>query len=183
MEAYKERIVGALVLVALAVIVLPWILDDDKGNSEFRSRIPPQPEAPVQNVVDISAARPLDELKNEETVIALSANVPESSDATPATSAANRVTAPALPTTLNDRGFVVQLGSFSNLDNAQKLVARLQAAGHKAYLREEKREGAVMARVLEGPHLNRADAEALLPQLRAIAGNTGIVVAFDPLKH
>jgi cell division septation protein DedD len=36
---------------------------------------------------------------------------------------------------------------------------------------------------LEGPHLSRADAEALLPKLRAIAGNTGIVVAFDPLKH
>jgi DedD protein len=173
MDVYKERIVGALVLVALAVIVLPWLLDNDKGNGEFRSRIPPQPEAPQERQLEISDTRPLDELKNEETVIALTPNT------TSETPAAN----PVLPVSFAERGFVIQLGSFSNLDNARKLVGRLQGAGHKAYMREEKREGQVIARVLEGPHLNRSEAEALLPKLRSLSGNTGMVVAFDPVKH
>lgn len=187
MELHKERIVGALVLLALAVILLPWLLDDEKGNNEFRSRIPPQPEQPTQKVVELSGSRPLDELKNNETVIAIAATESKEMVSTNSSSSAETAGASAplvnLPSSLNERGFVVQLGSFSNLDNAQKLVARLQAAGYKAYLRQERRDGGVMARVLEGPHLEKAEADALLPKLRAIAGNTGIVVAFDPLKH
>jgi DedD protein len=183
MDLYKERIVGALVLVALAVIVLPWLLDDENNNNEFRSRIPPQPEQPEQHVVELSGSRPMDELKNNETVIAIAAAEDNETSQSHKQSTVVTSEAVTLPAAFNERGFVIQLGSFSNIDNAQKLVARLQAAGHKAYLRQERRDGAVMARVLEGPHLEKADAEARLLKLRAIAGNSGIVVAFDPLKH
>ncbi len=181
MEVYKERIIGALVLLALAVIILPWLLDDEKQRNEFRSRIPPQPEAPTQQVVELSGTRPLEEMSDRDTAIAIAATASSpSSTGTPQTP--DHVTE-SLPATLNERGFVIQLGSFSNLDNAQKLVARLQAAGYKAYLRREKRDGVEIARVLEGPHLEKAQAEAALPKLRTLAGNNGIVVAFDPLKH
>ena len=44
----KERIIGALVLVAIAILVLPWLLDEEKSGSEFVSKIPPPPDAPAR---------------------------------------------------------------------------------------------------------------------------------------
>lgn len=59
----KERLVGALVIVALAVLVLPVVFDDDKGESALDSRIPDAPAGEPVRVITLSSPRPLDEIQ------------------------------------------------------------------------------------------------------------------------
>jgi Uncharacterized protein conserved in bacteria len=72
--------------------------------------------------------------------------------------------------------WVVQVGSFSRLENARKLVARLRKAGLQV-LDPERIElrGKVLYRVQVGPVLERKRAEAMLPKVNKAAGTQGRV--------
>jgi DedD protein len=65
------------------------------------------------------------------------------------------------------RGFVVQLGVFTDPANAQELVARLNKQGIRAYTE---------TRVHVGPFLNRAEADKARTELRRL-GISGVVGA------
>ena len=65
------------------------------------------------------------------------------------------------------RGYVVQLGVFTEPANAQELVARLRKQGIRAYTE---------TRVHVGPFLNRAEAEKAQAELRRL-GISGVVGA------
>lgn len=66
----KERLVGALVIVAIAVVVLPWIFDDEKSQADFSSQIPDAPPLPPSRVVELAQPRPLDEQGFDDSAIA-----------------------------------------------------------------------------------------------------------------
>lgn len=57
--------------------------------------------------------------------------------------------------------YVVRLGSFAERANADSLVSRLLAAGHKAYARQVTTANGVMTVVYAGPVLTRAEATTL----------------------
>jgi DedD protein len=61
--------------------------------------------------------------------------------------------------------FVVQLGMFSSIENAQALLERLKAQGVPAYLE---------TRVVVGPFRDRAEADAAQRKLQA-AGVSGVI--------
>lgn len=204
----KERLIGALVVVGLAVVVLPWILDDEKGDSEFASRIPPAPPAPAARAVELSQPRPLDEAGFDDTIIAAetsdtstaaiieapaktgsagSGQAATGSEAqvastSPSVSPAVKVHEPERPVPVAV-GFVIQLGSFGNRDNAERLVQTLRKNGFTAYSRFDSRASPPMVRVLVGPIPKREAADKQLPRLKSLSGQTGIVVPYDPLKH
>lgn len=67
---------------------------------------------------------------------------------------ASQVTAPSDPLVR----WVVQVGTFSNADNADKLVARLRLESMSAYKEEVSRSGSVVYRVRVGPFLQREEA-------------------------
>jgi DedD protein len=75
--------------------------------------------------------------------------------------------------------WVVQVGSFSRLENARKLVARLRKAGLQV-LDPERIElrGKVLYRVQVGPVLERKRAEAMLPKVNKAAGTQGRVRSY-----
>ena len=62
-------------------------------------------------------------------------------------------------------GFTVQVASFSDVANAQALVARLRDAGYSAYHREVRQDGNTWQRVFVGPEIKRERAEALRQRL------------------
>lgn len=197
----KERLIGALVVVAVAVLVLPWVLDDDKGESDFSSKIPPAPPAPAARAVDLSQPRPLDEAAFDDSIIAadttvtqsatLQTSVPASEPAvaettTPAATAtveADRTASPTRQPAPVAAGFVIQLGSFGNRDNAERLVQTLRAQKFAAYSKVDKRADPAVYRVLVGPMTKREQADAQLARVRTLSGQNAIVVAYDPLKH
>ena len=73
-----------------------------------------------------------------------------------------RTAAPAEPR----QGFVVQLGLFTSVENAQSLYARLKQQGIPAFLE---------TRVVVGPFRDHAEADAAQRKLRAL-GVSGVIV-------
>lgn len=191
----KERLIGALVVVAVAVLVLPWILDDDKGEGEFSSKIPPAPPAPAARAVDLSQPRPLDEAAFDDSIIAAETTVTATETLPTVTSGqtganplavspagAESVRKPERPAAV-EAGFVIQLGTFSNRDNAERLVQTLRQQKFAAYSKVDSRADPVVVRVLVGPMTKREQADAQLARVRTLSGQNAIVVAYDPLKH
>ena len=182
----KYRVTGAMVLIALAVIFLPLILDGQKKNQILNSSIPAKPisgEIILVNVEDIDSTK-----KNSATE-----NIDNSKDE--AVENKNSEAEVIVPTNTKvvekrrDRpnykssAFVIQLGSFGSQANASKLVVKLKEAGYKAYLMEGESDGKVIYRVLVGPELKREQAESKLEALNKLSGLKVIIVSYDPLIH
>jgi DedD protein len=75
--------------------------------------------------------------------------------------------------------WVVQVGTFSNASNADKLVARLRLESLTAYKEELNRSGSVVYRVRVGPFLQRGDAikaDSLVAERLSI---DGVVMSSD----
>jgi DedD protein len=75
--------------------------------------------------------------------------------------------------------YAVNVGSFSNLGNANALVARLKAAGLPVTSEKVKLNGADALRIRVGPYVDRTAAEAARLRAEAMAGGTSKVIALD----
>ena len=98
--------------------------------------------------------------------------VAESPRATPAEPAAASAPAPASGT-----GFVVQIGAFSNVADANSLRDRLRGAGITAFTDSVDTDKGRLTRVKAGPVASRADADRLKAQVRSAVGVDGLVRA------
>jgi cell division septation protein DedD len=75
--------------------------------------------------------------------------------------------------------YAVNVGSFSNLGNANALVARLKTAGLPVTTEKVKLNGADALRIRVGPYADRTAAEAARLRAEAMAGGTSKVIALD----
>jgi DedD protein len=172
----KERLIGAAVLVALGVWLIPWVLDgpaQPPASETVALELPVQQDAaPVraQTIrLEQSTAAPRPE--RAPTGEAATAHVP-SARAEPSTSKAPPRAAadeePAADTeTIADGAWVVQLGSFGDAANAQRLASRVDAYGYDARVSDIRAGGRVMHRVRVGPYATRSEAEAATSSLSA----------------
>jgi DedD protein len=182
----KERLTGAAVLVMLAVIFIPMVLDNsaDSVNKITESNIPPRPDtdfrsrnASPQITPDVTEMgetqdRPPTTAQGDTSLERQSDPsdlVPE--DRTPsvvdsgAEVARNTVQETADDDAAGGDAWVVQLGSFSSQSNANSLVAELQGQGYRAYIEEIKGDSGIIYRVRVGPELSRSEAEKTLAGL------------------
>lgn len=148
----KQRMVGTAVLVGLAVIFVPMILDGPVD----------APEAPQS--VGVPLALP-------------EAGDAAPSDEAPVAAAEPEATRPAPPLAATDAGWAVQLGSFSDADNAEALAAEVGDAGFDAFVQRVQVENGTMYRVRVGPVSDRAAAESLAERVDRDAGERGVVVS------
>lgn len=176
----KQRIVGALVLVALAVIFLPMLFsrpDDLRQVVVDAPAIPKTPEMiPVtQEPVIVPEAEPLPEDPPivETVTSAENSNVvsPASVESPVAVPPVSRLDANSLPVTWS-----VQLASLATRASADDLQQKLRSKGYNAYVRtfEDKN------RVLVGPVVDRAEAEKLRDLLGRQMNLKGFIVRFVP---
>ena len=193
-RALKERIIGAAVLVIFAVLVVPIFLDGPPADGEVvteRVLLPGQEDQKTQTVVlerdredpVPTAATPNPEKQervDEEPVRAepepAVARQDEPKEA-PARSEPEPESEPAAtPAATSTTGmWAVQLGSFSNKDNAEKLAADLRKQGYAAFLSQLTTEKGLLHRVRIGPQKDRASAEAMAGRLAKV-GHKGQVV-------
>lgn len=186
-RALKERIIGAVVLVVFVVLVVPIFLDGPPGEGEVVSErvlLPGQDAQKMQTVVlkpDRSEPVPA---ANTTPAAAEQAAQPEPvSQAAPApvvqkAPAAEPRTEPARenPAAISPTGmWAVQLGSFSNKDNAEKLAADLRKQGYAAFLSQLDTDSGQLHRVRIGPQKDRDSAEAMAARLLKV-GHKGQVV-------
>jgi DedD protein len=194
-RALKERIIGAAVLVVFVVLVVPVFLDGPPQGGEIVSERVPLPgqaaEGETRTVVlerDRDepvpvAAVAVTEAATERPQPAQPEPVPEPEPEpetkaadepkpTPAKPAAQE--APAANTSQTGM-WAVQLGSFGNQQNAEKLAADLRKQGFAAFLSQLSTDSGQLHRVRIGPQKDRESAEAMAARL-AKSGHKGQVV-------
>lgn len=197
-RALKERIIGAVVLVAVVVLVVPVFLDGPPADGQTvteRVPLPGQTRQSMQTVVlnrDRDApvpsptVEPVQPAANEAVPEVRETNVAEQTQAASEPAPASREepeqetasdgAAESPPPATSSTGmWAVQLGSFSQADNAEKLAAGLRKQGFAAFLSQVDAGSGQLHRVRIGPQKDRAAAEAMAARL-ATAGHTGQVV-------
>lgn len=182
-EQLKKRLVGAIVLVALAVIFVPMLLEGDKrpDTPQFGSNVPEAPES-RSGMVDIPLQVPPPPayapvvVERELPLTAESEPVAATSLAKPATPVQPVKPAVVVPAkSAAAESWAVQVGSFSAQANASGLRDSLRSKGYPAYVERVKLASGTSYRVRVGPVLSRADAEAIQTKLAKIE-QRGIVV-------
>ncbi|MDH3491469.1 MAG: SPOR domain-containing protein [Gammaproteobacteria bacterium] len=195
-RALKERIIGAAILVSFVVLVVPIFLDGPPGENEMVSErvlLPGQDEQKTQTVV-------LERNRTEPVPLTSSATAapdPVTPAAAPSTTQKTEKSPPVVekksepaqkvvesapmpqvkpPPAASTTGmWAVQLGSFSNKENAEKLAADLRKQGYAAFLSQLATDSGQLHRVRIGPQKDRDSAEAMAQRL-AKAGHKGQVV-------
>lgn len=173
----RERLVGALVLVALVVLLVPAILT---GRGSTPAEPPAQPTRRVEVPLVDAEAAPEEQVLVPEPVAGASrpaaakesAAMPEAappvSQAPPAPAAAAPARAehpPAAQAATQSPAWAVQLGAFSNRQKAEQLVSDLRKRRYSAFLLEYRASGQVLYRVRVGPEQDRARAEEIATRL------------------
>lgn len=195
-QGAKQRIVGTVVLLALALIFLP-IIFDGQGSYEapVTSRIPDIPiisilPEPVQSrPVIVNDTQPI------EPAIAATVNlveevVSEIEEAAVIEEAAAEVEitesqaifsreVPVLSDAGLPQGWSVRLGSFSDAENASNLLVRLQEAGYKAYTRDISSDQGSLTGVFVGPWLDRGQVNEYQRKLQEEFSLAGLVVRYE----
>lgn len=167
----KQRLVGTLVLIALAVIFLPIIFDrPDEPRLVVDAPAPPQTPPMVPTTQEpVEVPEPLPEYQptaqttqepRTTSVVGATLTKPES-----------KLDVNSLPITWS-----VQVASLASLESAQVLQEKLRQQGYKAYVRSQ--EG--WHRVLVGPFIERAQANRLRDQLARQQKLNGFLVRFEP---
>ena len=201
-QRLKERLVGAAVLVVIAVIFIPMLLTGpvdsgsitktnipDRPLDKFEPKLVPISESLKPLPTDNSGAvenSVVTETTNSEQVIAVDTAVAEGMDEPGAETTPDSVTtkpvqdstALAKDKQVGLSAWVVQLGSFSSKVNADKLNLTLRKAGFPAFVEPITKNKETAYRVRVGPELLRSDADTLLKNIKAKMKLDGIVLSY-----
>ncbi len=194
-RALKERIIGAVVLVIFVVLVVPIFLDGPPREGEIVSQrvlLPGQEGQDIKTVVlERGRSEPIPVATSKERSADASNtndrepdNKPEPQPVIGPVSAkvddapqpsSQRQTEPPKPAASTTGMWAVQLGSFSNKENAEKLAADLRKQGYAAFLSQLQTSSGQLHRVRIGPQKDRQSAEAMAARLLK-AGHKGQVL-------
>ncbi|MCL7461731.1 SPOR domain-containing protein [Pseudomonas sp. NW5] len=152
-ERLKQRIVGAVVLLALAAIFLPMLFSREDRPRAVEVQVPAPPAPP-----------------------SIGAATPAAPTAAPAPADAATVPGSALDTAGLPVSWSVQLAGLSNLERARELQQTLRRQGYNAYLRS----AGGLHRVLVGPLIQRAEAERMAAILGKKLKVQPMIVRFQP---
>lgn len=184
----KERLIGAVVLVILAVIIVPWVLKGGSAPSTTVTRplaLPQATTAPTaQTIYHMALNGPTDSTTGSATsATRLSPAVASSQPAPPMASqpvvpnsyVKALAPAPAARTPASGK-WVVQAGSYSNERNALRVEHKLVKHGYHAYVSRYRKNGRTFYRVRVGPYSDRAAAEHVVNAVaRAYGGHAEVV--------
>jgi DedD protein len=200
-NVFKQRMVGALVLIALAVIFLPMLFSRPDETRHVQVDVPATPQAPAVTQIKVDPvavpepqALPQEPVPSDEEI----AQAPAQKAPVPAmqplptpvpTQVAKAAPAAAAKPAAADTSHVdanglsvswsVQMASLSNRESAEALQKTLRTQGYNAYIRSS--DG--MNRVFVGPLIERAEAERLRDQLSKQQKLKGFVVRFQPERN
>jgi DedD protein len=153
----KQRIIGAAVLLGLAVIILPLLLDFDGSYTlDTRSQIPPRPD-----IMPIEIAEPAPIADNEGSKDADEMFLFEASREEAENRESGEFPQPEEPPGLNSEGipkaWILQVASFTDAETANSLTEKLLSDQYKAYWRRSEVNSKPIYRVYVGPKVSQTD--------------------------
>lgn len=206
----KQRLVGALVLIGLAIIFLPALFDGTAQSPELDPVVIPerpkfevisplvkdseQHKQAVEEQIASDREQYLAEEKAVEETPAEEESQPEEPATTPEPQAESALaskqteteTEEAAPKPDNNlsqgliKVWTIQLGSFSKEENAVQLKDKLVKDNYRAYTETHQTENGDVTRVFVGPDLKKNKAEELLTALKDQYQLEGMIVRYEP---
>jgi DedD protein len=187
----KHRIVGAVVLVALAVIFFPMLLENREAADNHGTSVIEIPQK--EKKIFVSKITPVD----GEPDTAPTASAPdtvsksESAPATPAAkpkpkvekpAASSKAPAAAKPTIEHaakaETGWAVRIGTFAQHKNADRIVSVLKKKGFDPHTQKIKTAGNKATRVWLGPFAKKDQAQKVRARILEQTGQEGLIVSY-----
>ena len=207
---FQNRIVGTVIVAAAAIIFLPNFFDGEKQQYQAQFESIPTGEEPVTQIEikefpseefeNISDQQPIvDEEPSDSQLTAQSdqnsalnrppvreAVIEETEQVVPqqttATQQQPKVVNVTPPSVNKQQAYVIQLGSFSDKNNVEKLLKELKAAGYTAFTKPIRTSaGKNLTKVFIGPEISKASLERKLPKLKKMTGVQGRIAKFQPV--
>ena len=202
---FQNRLVGTIIVAAVAIIVLPDLLDGNKKTfqDEFE-QIPPPPQVefvkatknfPHDKIVEVPEESLSDELaldvelsnedkqkisqaKAEEKSV-IDAKVKTEEEKEPIAKIAEKI----IPEkSVLKQAWVVQLGSFRHKKNVAQLLLKLKDNGYDAFTKPIKTKNGTLIKVFIGPELIQNSLKKKIPALKKLTGVQGKIARFYPTK-
>lgn len=203
-SALQNRLVGTVIIVALAVIFLPDLLDGKKQTKQdIQVSIPKVPEVlsmQQPSEVDIEAL-------SQQAQITASIELETAVDDEPSTELESSRPTMSIPTTNNasselnmqpqnsnaslanqtqiliadpqdSAGWVVQLGSFRHQKNVRELINVLEKSGYRTFSRPVQTPSGELTKVFVGPEIEQEKLKMALPHLNEITKLKGRLTPF-----
>lgn len=199
MNGLKQRIIGALVLVSLAVIFVPMMFDEPHSERETSTiQIPEEPPFPEVEMPEPETTEPPEYRIEEMEPVAVNetgADAPEPPETTQpaaptqsAESSAAVVGSESEPPVQNEPvsaeftrslegAWVVQLGSFGSDENARRLREKVREMGYSSHLQSVTRGDTELTRVFSGPFAEKTEAEKAKQALDRAFGLNSLVTS------
>lgn len=203
----KQRLVGTVVLVALAVIFIPMILDFSREQETMVAvdiEIPPAPDANKMRILPLDSwSKKIDPEVKAEPLFVESPVVPDEEEKKPdlgleselksklkeavSTTAPKMsqpdvfVEPPAETKKIAKKGpaWVVQIGSFSSQDKALFFRDQLRSQGYASYVvSADSRENKKYYRVRVGPVLLKSEASSIQKKLKTDTKLDGFLMRY-----
>ncbi|WP_075188000.1 SPOR domain-containing protein [Teredinibacter haidensis] len=170
-DGLRQRIVGAFVLVAIAVVFVPVVFDRERIEAlDRKTQIPPAPH--IEAVVVPAPVVP----KVEEPLIeAKKMYVPDEKRAQAVEPEEPVMTAKGTP-----NSWVLQIASYKFKAHAVEKRDELIAQGYSAYIRKVKTERGNMHRLFVGPSLKKRKLAKAKSTLDKKLGVESILLKFEP---
>ena len=186
-SALQNRLVGTIILVALAVIFLPDILDGKKQSSQ--DVFVELPARPAMQDVDPAEDFPTERVKQAATrqieiVNERAIDDPQEDEATASAEISQQQAEPVdlekenQQSTSQGVGWVIQLGSFRHQKNVRDLLDKLQTAGYRGFSRPVKTSSGELIKVFVGPDLQKDKLEKAVPHLKELTQLQGHITPF-----
>ncbi|MGB0832881.1 MAG: SPOR domain-containing protein [Psychrobium sp.] len=211
-DQIKNRVVGAIVLFALAIIFLPKIFDGEKQSQrQAFVTIPDKPTHQQPDVSKIQLNKPPavkqetvapkqteSELVVTEKTVAekvasekaiqekLSQQETGSEKVNEAAKQSTVVTSSANKIqpkpALKAEGWVIRMGSFGNPNNVNALVKKLRKQGFTAYSVPAVPRSGITNKVYVGPELSKKKLQAMQPKLKKAFKEAGVIEKYNPIQ-
>ncbi|WNO10986.1 SPOR domain-containing protein [Teredinibacter sp. KSP-S5-2] len=155
-DGLKQRIIGAFVLLAIAVIFVPVLFDKERIEPLDRTtQLPPAPHIEPIIIQEPEPTKAPEEAKPAEKMF-----LPDDSEPVDDRNDIPRLNEKGVP-----NAWVLQVASFRFEGHAKQFKEKLNADGYKAYTQVVQTKHGKMVRVFVGPKMNKSsllkDKEAI----------------------
>jgi len=188
----KERLIGAVVLVVLGVIIIPFFIKSSPSPDSTVTQavsLPPADATGAQQQVSLpltaTAAPAVPAAATQAAAPALApAPAPAASQTAASKPAVHAIPrsaapAPAMPASSSDGKWTVQVGSYGSQANADKVVASLKQHGLHGSVSHFIKGGHTYYRVRVGAYAEHGDAERAAAAVAKAVGGKPQVVSND----
>lgn len=204
----RHRIVGAIIIVTLAIIVVPLILDKNEWQPKQPGKQVAAPPADTRVVVtrvedlrrknksatspdatkkaedaavikksaDEAVAQPKQQQADKKVLITKKTESAATLEARPARQSSSKPVA-ANPTSTASEGWVVQIGTFANKANVERMRTQLSSKGYKVSTQVVQLASGPATRVRVGPYGRKTQADTMRKRIESDLGLKGSVLA------